>query len=186
MTTSFPTNIDTLTNPAPGDSEVTVSHSGQHSNANDAIEAIETQLGTTAQETALNVATTRGKMQNHITNHPSGASLSIVTKGGTFMAPTGAITTAVWRAPFACTVTAVRVFLRTPGATATVAKAQKRTSAATTVDLCTAVSSTTALTWLTATGLINTAFAVGDTLEIAYTSGSPPAQVSIQVDFSVP
>jgi len=188
MTTSYPTNIDTLTNPAPGDSEVTVSHSGQHSNANDAIEAIETQVGTTAQETALNVATTRGKMQNHITNHPSGASLSIVTKGGTFIAPTGLINAAVWRAPFACTVTFVRMFVRTPGATACVGKAQKRTSAATIVDLCPNISTSLNLQWVWfgAPSIINTAFAVGDTLEIQYVSGSPPAQVSIQVDFSVP
>ena len=163
-----------------------MSHSGQHSNANDAIEAIETQVGTTAQETALNVATTRGKLQNHITNHPAGAALSIVTKGGTFVAPTGLINTAVWRAPFACTVTAVRMHVKTAGATACVGKAQKRTGAATIVDLCTAISTTTNHTWIDGTGLINTAFAVGNTLEIQYTSGSPPAQVSIQVDFSVP
>ena len=43
--TNFPTSLDTLTNPATTDSVATVSHSGQHSNVNDAIEAIEAKVG---------------------------------------------------------------------------------------------------------------------------------------------
>lgn len=43
--TNFPTSADSLTNPASTDSVATVSHSSQHSNANDAIEAIEAKLG---------------------------------------------------------------------------------------------------------------------------------------------
>lgn len=43
--TNFPTSLDSLTNPGATDSVATVSHSGQHSNANDAIEAIEAKLG---------------------------------------------------------------------------------------------------------------------------------------------
>ena len=46
--TNFPSSLDTLTNPAGTDSVATVSHSGQHSNANDAIEAIEAKVGTGA------------------------------------------------------------------------------------------------------------------------------------------
>lgn len=46
--TNFPTSLDTLTNPSGTDSVATVSHSGQHSNANDAIEAIEAKVGITA------------------------------------------------------------------------------------------------------------------------------------------
>ena len=46
--TSFPTSLDALTNPAGTDSVATVSHSGQHSNANDAIEALQAKLGITA------------------------------------------------------------------------------------------------------------------------------------------
>ncbi len=48
MATSYPSGIDNFTNPSANDYEDVVSHSGQHSNANDAIEAIETTLGTTA------------------------------------------------------------------------------------------------------------------------------------------
>src|SRR3990167_632361 len=46
--TSFPTSLDVFTNPSGTDSVATVSHSGQHGNANDAIEALEAKLGITA------------------------------------------------------------------------------------------------------------------------------------------
>jgi hypothetical protein len=45
MATAFPTNLDTLTNPVATDNTVTVSHAGQHANANDAIEALEAKVG---------------------------------------------------------------------------------------------------------------------------------------------
>lgn len=43
--TNFPTSLDSLTNPGATDSVATVSHSAQHSNANDAIEALEAKMG---------------------------------------------------------------------------------------------------------------------------------------------
>src|SRR3990167_5388153 len=43
--TNFPSSLDSLTNPSGTDSVATVSHSGQHSNANDALEAIEAKVG---------------------------------------------------------------------------------------------------------------------------------------------
>lgn len=45
MSTNYPTSLDTLTNPASTDSVNTVSHAGQHANANDAIEALEAKVG---------------------------------------------------------------------------------------------------------------------------------------------
>lgn len=45
MSIQFPTDLDTLTNPAATDKVATVSHSLQHSNANDAIEALEAKVG---------------------------------------------------------------------------------------------------------------------------------------------
>ena len=45
MATSFPTSKDILHNPHSLDSVQEVSHSEQHSNANDAIEALETKVG---------------------------------------------------------------------------------------------------------------------------------------------
>lgn len=44
MATNFPTSVDVLTNPVSNDSLNSPSHSTQHANANDAIEAIETTL----------------------------------------------------------------------------------------------------------------------------------------------
>lgn len=49
MASSYPSGLDALTNPLPGDSTVTVSHAAQHGNANDAIEAIEATLGVNPQ-----------------------------------------------------------------------------------------------------------------------------------------
>lgn len=45
MSTSYPSAIDSLTNPNATDPLSSPSHSAQHANANDAIEAIETKLG---------------------------------------------------------------------------------------------------------------------------------------------
>jgi len=45
MATTFPTTLDQLLNPAATDSVEFVSHSAQHANANDAIEALEAKLG---------------------------------------------------------------------------------------------------------------------------------------------
>jgi hypothetical protein len=44
MATNFPTSVDVFTNPIAGDSLNSPSHSAQHANANDAIEAIETYV----------------------------------------------------------------------------------------------------------------------------------------------
>lgn len=48
MATSYPGALDALTNPTASDTldSVTVPHADQHANANDAIEAIEAELGT--------------------------------------------------------------------------------------------------------------------------------------------
>lgn len=48
MTTSFPTSLDALTNPTGADNLNAPSHAAQHSNAGDAIEAIETKVGITS------------------------------------------------------------------------------------------------------------------------------------------
>lgn len=45
MAISFPTNLDTLTNPSSIDTLNSPSHSDQHTNANDAIEALEAKVG---------------------------------------------------------------------------------------------------------------------------------------------
>lgn len=46
MAISYPTSLDSLTNPNTTDAQNSPSHAGQHSDANDAIEAIEAKVGT--------------------------------------------------------------------------------------------------------------------------------------------
>lgn len=45
MATNFPTNLDSLSNPTAADSLSSPSHSAQHSDANDAIEALQAKVG---------------------------------------------------------------------------------------------------------------------------------------------
>jgi hypothetical protein len=45
MATNYPASLDTLTNPNPTDTVDVVSHSDQHANANDSIEALEAKVG---------------------------------------------------------------------------------------------------------------------------------------------
>lgn len=47
MATNFPTSLDTLVNPLSGDNVNAPSHAAQHTNANDAIEALEQKVGIT-------------------------------------------------------------------------------------------------------------------------------------------
>lgn len=42
--TNFPSSLDSLSNPTTSDSQLTVSHSSQHANANDAIEALQAKV----------------------------------------------------------------------------------------------------------------------------------------------
>ena len=59
MATNYPNQIDSLTNPTPTTREDQLSHAAQHANANDAIEAIETYVGTTADTAADTTLTGR-------------------------------------------------------------------------------------------------------------------------------
>ena len=45
MATSFPAGLDSLTNPSSGDSLSSPSHSAQHANVNDAVEALQAKVG---------------------------------------------------------------------------------------------------------------------------------------------
>ena len=45
MTTNFPTSLDALTNPTSSDTLASPDHAGQHSDANDAIEALQAKVG---------------------------------------------------------------------------------------------------------------------------------------------
>lgn len=66
MTTNYPGAIDSLSNPTSSDPLSSPSHSQQHINANDAIEAIETALGTAPAGTAVNVSARIASMEAYI------------------------------------------------------------------------------------------------------------------------
>lgn len=80
---SYPTSLDSLTNPSGTDSVATVSHSGQHSNANDAIEAIEAKLGITGSTAVSN---------SILAGNGAGSSLWTTFPTTTNLTATGAIT----------------------------------------------------------------------------------------------
>jgi hypothetical protein len=63
MATTFPTTLDQLLNPIGTDSVQLVSHAAQHSNANDAIEALEAKLGV---DNSTNAATIDYKVRDLI------------------------------------------------------------------------------------------------------------------------
>lgn len=112
-----------------------------------------------------------------------GTSVRTFLKGGTLLQTSGITTTAniiVWRAPFACTVTNVRGY-RVGGSGATI---NARLNGASN-HLSSALSLSSADTWLDGGAVQNTAYAAGDKLEIMLVSvtGSP-TQISILVEFT--
>ena len=104
------------------------------------------------------------------------------SRGGSVLTPTGAVNIVVWRAPFAGTVTNVRSY-RVGGTGATI-NARKN---GTLNHLASALSLTSADTWMTGAAPQNTAYAAGDKMEIMLVSltGSP-TQIAIQVDMTRP
>ena len=100
-------------------------------------------------------------------------------KGVTVLAPSSAIDVIVWIAPYACTVTAVKGY-RVGGTGATVNARRNGASN----HLASALSLTSADAWMDGDTVQNTAYVVGDKLEIMVVSitGSP-TQVAIQVNF---
>lgn len=56
MPTNYPASLDSFTNPTAADPPNSPSHAGQHANINDAMEAVQTVLGTNPQGSAASVA----------------------------------------------------------------------------------------------------------------------------------
>lgn len=105
------------------------------------------------------------------------APTSTATKGLVVPTPTGAVTYVIWRAPKACTVTAVRGY-RAGGTGATI-NATRNGADLLAVNL----SLSSADTWLSGPGVQNQTFAAGDSLAVAVRSvAGAPAAVTIQVD----
>lgn len=84
MATNFPTGLDSYVNPTGSDTlgEVSVLHSAQHSNINDAMEAVETKLGIDFSSVATSLDYITKMLLMTTLQHPSGGYREIV--GGAF------------------------------------------------------------------------------------------------------
>ena len=101
-------------------------------------------------------------------------------RGGTVLSPTVPINIIVWRAPFACTVNAVKGYV--VGATGTTVNARKNGSLN---HLSSNLSLGSTDTWLDGGAVQNTSYAIGDKMEIMITSVSgSPTEVAIQVELT--
>ena len=109
MTTSFPASLDALTNPTSGDSLSSPSHSAQHANVNDAVEALEAKVGVdgSAVTTSLDYKVT----------YPQEVIVIAISDETTDIATGTAVVT--FRMPFAMTLTAVRASLSTASTSGT-------------------------------------------------------------------
>jgi hypothetical protein len=107
----------------------------------------------------------------------------VFTVGGAITgSPSGAVVVAIWRAPFNCTVTAVRG-RQTTGTGSTINAERVGVGTLSASDVTLAVTGT----WTASGGLQNTAMAAGDDLAIMLQSvAGGPDQIAIQVDFTVP
>jgi hypothetical protein len=74
MATAYPGGIDDFTNPSPTDTlnSVTVPHATQHSDLNDAVEAIETALGTNPEGGAADVSARIGDLETTVDTATTG------------------------------------------------------------------------------------------------------------------
>lgn len=92
MATDFPTSLDSLTNPNSTDGQNSPSHSTQHANANDAIEALETKVGinssavTTTHDYKLSSVTASAKAVSTTGNQTIGG-IKTVDEGAIVTAP---------------------------------------------------------------------------------------------------
>ena len=68
MATSYPANLDVLTNPNSSDPLSSPSHSEQHANTNDAIEAIQAKVGVTGSTDANSLIYKIGQIETTVTN----------------------------------------------------------------------------------------------------------------------
>jgi hypothetical protein len=104
------------------------------------------------------------------------------SRGGTILVPSGAVNVIAWRAPWACTVLAVKGY-RVGG---TGAEVNARRNGADN-HLAAALSLVGADAWADGGAVQNTAYVVGDKLEIMVVSvADDPTQIAIQVDFRRP
>jgi len=85
MATSYPASLDNFTNPTGSDTLASPDHAGQHTNINDAVEAIETELGTLPKGSSASVKARLDAVDTAVTAR---ALIASPTFTGTPAAPT--------------------------------------------------------------------------------------------------
>lgn len=106
----------------------------------------------------------------------------IFSRGGTILSPSEPINVIVWRAPYACTLTAVKGY-RVDGTGATINARRNGTDA----HLSSELSLTTPDLWIDGGAVQNATYVTGDKLEIMIVSlDGTPTQIAIQLDFTKP
>lgn len=86
MATNFPASLDSLTNPTSSDSLSSPSHSAQHANANDAIEALQAKVGADSSAVTSSLDYKVAQLESDVAGFTSGKILQVVstTKTDTF------------------------------------------------------------------------------------------------------
>jgi hypothetical protein len=88
MATNFPASLDTLTNPTSSDSLNSPSHSAQHANVNDAVEALQAKVGADSSAVTTSLDYKVAQLESDVAGFTSGKILQVVstTKTDTFSA----------------------------------------------------------------------------------------------------
>jgi hypothetical protein len=103
-------------------------------------------------------------------------------RGGTILTPSAPNNVIVWRAPFACTVTAVKGYVS--GATGSTVNARKN---GTLTHLASDLTLSSADAWMDGGAVQNTAYAIGDKMEIMLTGvGGSPTEAAVQIELTRP
>jgi hypothetical protein len=106
----------------------------------------------------------------------------VFSKAGNILSPSGAVDAIIWRAQFACTVTAVRGY-RVGGTGATI----NARRAGVDQHLASDLSLAAADEWTDGGAVQNTAYTAGQAMEIQIvTVAGAPDQVAVQVEFTQP
>lgn len=81
MATNFPSSLDTLTNPSGTDTLSNPSHAQQHTNLNDAVEAIETKIGIDGSNDSNSIQYKVAAIQTTLTNIENSTSVAELLLG---------------------------------------------------------------------------------------------------------
>ena len=115
MATNFPASLDTLTNPTSSDSLSSPSHSAQHANVNDAVEALQAKVGADSSAVTSSLDYKVAQLESDVAGFTSGKILQVVstTKTDTFSASvaSGAISGAAISASITPTSATSKVFV---------------------------------------------------------------------------